>query len=182
MKRLILSSRNRLKSYAALTLVFGILAIHAIANLALAKSAEPNDARYEAYVVGIADGDTITVLTNQNEQVKIRLYGIDCPEKKQAFGTKARQFIADLVFNKAVSIQPIQRDRYGRLVAKVYVDNRDVGLTMIEYGYAWWYQQYAKKATDYKQAQAKARRQQLGLWADANPVAPWMFRKHKGEQ
>lgn len=182
MKRLILNSRNSLKSYAALTLAFGILISPAIANLALAKSAEPNDARYEAYVVGIADGDTITVLTNQNEQVKIRLYGIDCPEKKQAFGTKARQFIADLVFNKTVSIQPIQRDRYGRLVAKVYVDNRDVGLTMIEYGYAWWYQQYAKKATDYKQAQAKARRQQLGLWADANPVAPWMFRKHKKEE
>ena len=182
MKRSIHNSESRLRSYAALTLVFGILAIHAIANLAFARSTEPTDARYEAYVVGITDGDTITVLVNQHEQVKIRLYGIDCPEKKQAFGTKARQFLADLLFNRTVSVQPIQRDRYGRLVAKVYVDNRDVGLTMIKYGYAWWYQQYAKKSTDYKQAQAKAKRQQLGLWADANPVAPWMFRKHKKEE
>ena len=148
MKRLILNSRNRLKSYAALTLAFGILISSAIANLALAKSAEPNDARYEAYVVGIADGDTITVLTNQNEQVKIRLYGIDCPEKKQAFGFKAKDFLSSLIFGCAVTVKPTGRDIYGRTIARIYHADRDVGLAMIECGYAWWYQQYAKKDVD----------------------------------
>ena len=161
-------------------IVFGITSL-ALAQIAPAKSAEPVDAGWRGRVVGITDGDTFTVLAANNEQVKIRIYGIDCPEKKQAFGAKAKQFLSSLIFECNVTIKPLGKDLYGRTIAKVYHADRDVGLTMIESGHAWWYQQYAKKDVDYKKAQEKARRQQLGLWVDNNPIEPSKFRKHKGE-
>jgi endonuclease YncB( thermonuclease family) len=176
MKHLILSYRNRSKNFGVYILVFGILI--AILNMSTAALAL-KQAQWDAVVVGVTDGDTITVLTPTKEEVKIRLYGVDAPERKQSFGTKSREFLASLVFGQTVVVAPFGKDLYGRTIAKIFLNDRDVGLTCIEYGYCWWYQTYAKKEITYKKAQAKARKQELGLWVDVKPIPPWEFRKAK---
>jgi len=94
-------------------------------------------------VVGIADSDTITVL-NGKTPVKIRLYGIDCPEKGgQAFGNKAKQFTSDMVFKKQVQIEPMDQDRYGRTVAWVFVDGKNLCEELVAAGLAWHYKKYS---------------------------------------
>lgn len=168
--------RNRLRNLGVYTLAIGMSLLMAGMSQAATKKTL---AQWEAVVVGIADGDTVTVLTPSKEQVKIRLYGVDAPEKKQAFGVKSKEFLASLVYGQTVTILPFGKDLYGRTIAKVFFDNRDIGLTCIEYGYCWWYQDYAKKELAYKKAQDKARKQELGLWADPKPVPPWKFRKYK---
>jgi micrococcal nuclease len=92
-------------------------------------------------VVGIAAGDTITVF-NGKTPVKIRLYGIDCPERGQPFGKKAKKFTSDMVFRKQVKIQPVDRDRYGRTVAWVYVDGQNLCEELVRAGLAWHYKKY----------------------------------------
>ena len=179
MKRSTHNSRNNSKNYGAFILASGVILISLALAATVNAKTNQSEATWQGKVVGITDGDTVTVLTSTNEQVKIRIYGIDCPEKKQAFGTKARAFLASLIFGQTVIIQPSGKDLYGRTIAKISYEDRDIGLTMIQYGYAWWYQAYAKKEIDYKKAQVKAKDQQLGLWQDANPVEPWKFRKHK---
>ena len=180
-KHSIHNSRNSLWRYIiSFIIAFGLMTI-ALANPATAKQAKPESAAYDAKVIAITDGDTITVLTDTKEQIKIRIYGIDAPERRQAFGAKAKQFLSSLIFEGNVTIKPLGKDLYGRTIAKVYHADMDVGLTMIESGHAWWYQQYAKKDVDYKRAQERAKKQQLGLWADSNPIEPSKFRKHKGE-
>ena len=129
-------------------------------------------------VVAIADGDTITVLDANQVQRKIRLEGIDAPEKKQAFGTRSRQTLGDLVAGKDVTVQWNKKDRYGRIIGHVYLGDRDIDLEMVQAGMAWHYRQYSKSA-ELASAEAEARKDRLGLWADANPVPPWAFRKAK---
>jgi endonuclease YncB( thermonuclease family) len=95
-------------------------------------------------VVKIADGDTLTVLDRSNRQHKIRLVGIDAPERKQPFHTKSRQNLADLVFGKEVAVEWHKRDRYKRILGKVVLDGQDVNLAQIRAGLAWHYKQYGK--------------------------------------
>ena len=90
-------------------------------------------------VVAVADGDTITILTSAKEQVKIRLHGIDAPERGQDFGTKSKQALSDLVFGKQVRIETEGKDRYGRVIGTVFVDGVDVNLAMVDMGLAWHY-------------------------------------------
>ena len=136
-------------------------------------------AELRGLVVSIADGDTITLLDNSNTQHKIRLYGIDAPERKQDYGTKARQTLAALVHNKTVKVDVLETDRYGRKVGKVYVGNMYVNLIMIATGMAWHYDQYAKKDTDLKDAQKSAKKSAIGLWSHPTPVPPWQWRQSK---
>lgn len=137
---------------------------------------------WQGKVIAVADGDTMTVLTNSNEQVRIRLYGIDTPEKAQSFGTKAKQALAEMTFGKQVEILPVVKDRYGRTVAHVLIDREEVNGRMIEDGWAWVYQQYCKEAvcTQWSAWEAEARSLGAGLWADPNPTPPWEWR-HGGE-
>lgn len=127
-------------------------------------------------VVGVTDGDTITVLKDK-VQYKIRLAGIDCPEKNQDFGTKAKQFTSDLVFNKEVIVTIQTIDRYGRSIGFVTLRNGTVlNKELLKAGLAWHYVQYSKD----KELQAledKAREARIGLWVYDNPVPPWLFRK-----
>ncbi|WP_254772745.1 thermonuclease family protein [Nitrosospira multiformis] len=95
-------------------------------------------------VVKIADGDTVTILDESNRQHKVRLVGIDAPERKQPFGTVSRQHLADLVFGKTVVVKWQKRDRYQRILGKVLVDGQDVNLEQIKAGLAWHYKQYGK--------------------------------------
>jgi len=130
---------------------------------------------YSGKVIGISDGDTCTVLTAENQQVKIRLAGIDTPESSQAFGTKAKQALSEKVFGRTVEVKEQSKDRYGRTVADIYLGARWVNLEMVAEGWAWHYKEYSK---DPKLASAEraARLAKSGLWADKEPVPPWDFR------
>lgn len=135
-------------------------------------------------VVGIADGDTVTVLDASNTQFKIRLMGIDAPEKKQAFGNKSKESLSALVFNKQVKVEYSKRDKYGRTVGKISVGGVDANLEQVRNGLAWHYKQYQKEQSvedrlTYAQAEDLARSGRLGLWVDKEPIAPWDFRKEK---
>ncbi len=96
--------------------------------------------------MGIADGDTLTILDTSNQQHRIRLYGIDAPEKKQPFGSRSKQNLAALAFAKHAVVEWTKPDRYGRIIGKVIVDGQDVGLRQIEAGLAWWYRKYVPRA------------------------------------
>ena len=128
-------------------------------------------------VVGVADGDTVTVLTPAKKQVKVRLDGVDAPEKAQAFGDKSKQFTSQMVFGKQVSVDVKETDRYGRSVGVVSVDGKNLNVALVSNGFAWWYREYAKDNEVLMNAESRARRERVGLWADANPVAPWDFRR-----
>lgn len=132
-------------------------------------------------VVAIADGDTLTVLDANRVQHKIRLAGIDAPERKQPFGQRSRQMLADLVFRAHVEVIAEKKDRYGRTIGKVIHQGRDVNLVLVSEGMAWHYKQYAREqsAPDrmlYAAAEEEARTQRKGLWRDPHPVSPWSWR------
>jgi len=130
---------------------------------------------FEAKVVSVHDGDTITVRTD--ETIKIRINGIDAPELKQPFGQASKQAMSGLVFGQTVTIKPDKKDRYGRLLARVEIAGKDTSLTMVELGMAHWYEAYAKHDTQLQSAQTQARAAKRGLWSDPKVVAPWDFRK-----
>ena len=132
---------------------------------------------FEAVVVGVYDGDTITVRTD--ETIKIRLYGIDAPELKQPFGQASKQAMSGLVFGKNVTVKPDKKDRYGRTIARVEADGRDVSVQVVETGMAHWYEQYAKRDIELQSAQIKAKSAKLGVWSVPDAIAPWEFRKQK---
>jgi endonuclease YncB( thermonuclease family) len=134
------------------------------------------------HVVAVSDGDTITVLDDNKQRHVIRLMGIDAPEKAQAFGQKSKQSLSDLVFNKDVSVSWFKRDRYGRTVGQVYVDETDVCLEQIMRGLAWHYKQYereqsAEDRSRYAIAEEQARNARIGLWNDELPSEPSKFRR-----
>ncbi len=136
-------------------------------------------------VVGVNDGDTITVLNGSKAQHKIRLAGIDAPEKSQAFGERSMQHLSDLVFGKTVTVDWNKTDKYGRTVGKVIVNGQDANLSQILAGLAWHYKQYEKEQsapdrTSYAQAEIDARTRQIGLWHDTAPIPPWYFRHGAG--
>jgi endonuclease YncB( thermonuclease family) len=137
-------------------------------------------------VVGVADGDTITVLDADKVQHKIRLAGIDAPEKKQAFGNRSKESLSDMVFDKTVNVETEKRDRYGRQIGKVLVDGLDVNLVQVERGMAWFYRQYQREQSPndrklYEAAEDAAKAGKRGLWRDAEPVPPWDFRHNKSK-
>ena len=133
---------------------------------------------FQARVVGITDGDSLTVLDEQNRQHRIRLAEIDAPERGQPWGDRSRQALSALVFSKTVSVQQTDTDRYGRVVARVFADGRDVNRTMVEQGDAWAYRQYLTDQTLIA-TEARARQQGAGLWSmsDQQTVAPWEWRQ-----
>jgi micrococcal nuclease len=131
-------------------------------------------------VVGVIDGDSITVL-HDGRQEQIRLWGIDCPEKGQDFGTKAKQATSVLVFAKTVEVEPVTTDRYGRTVALVRVGDTLVNEELIRQGLAWVYIRYCDRAIcqEWKKLEAEAREKKRGLWSMPKPVAPWEFRRQR---
>ena len=133
-------------------------------------------------VVGVSDGDTITVLDDKKQRHVIRLMGIDAPEKAQAFGQKAKESLSDLIFGKDVSVTWFKRDRYGRTVGQVYVADIDVCLEQIKRGFAWHYKQYEREQSEedrsrYAEAEKEASIARVGLWLDEKPIEPSKFRK-----
>lgn len=137
----------------------------------------PYTSAAQAYrVVKIADGDTLTALSADLQQVKCRLYGIDAPEKKQAFGQASKLSLAELSFGRTALIDIVGRDRYGRAICRVAVAGVDVNKEQIARGMAWMYREYAKDSA-YSDAESVAQTRRVGIWRDARPVPPWTFRK-----
>jgi micrococcal nuclease len=130
--------------------------------------------------IGVSDGDTISTMI-AGRAVKIRLEGIDCPEIGQDFGTRAKQFTSALVFGKDVKVKEYNLDRYGRTVARVYVQGRDVSLELVKAGLAWHYKKYSSDPV-LAEAEDQARRAKTGLWSMPSPVPPWDFRKSHRRQ
>lgn len=133
-------------------------------------------------VVRVADGDTVTVLDSSNTPHKIRLMGIDAPERKQAYGQRSKQSLSEMVAGKTVSVDWNKRDRYKRIVGKILLDGRDVNLEQVKRGMAWHYKAYEREQdvedrSAYAQAEYGAQRGKVGLWADARALAPWEFRR-----
>lgn len=145
---------------------------------------EANTLLAEAQIVNIADGDTLTVLGPDKNTYKIRLQGIDAPEKKQPFGQACKESLMQLTNHQLAEVEAYKKDRYGRIVAKVRVDGKDLALEQIKTGCGWHYLAYEKEqsAQDqkaYTKAEQQARAAERGLWQDAKPVAPWDFRKQQ---
>ena len=138
-----------------------------------AVAAEP--ATLAGKVVSVHDGDTLRVLDAAGTQHKVRLQGIDSPETRQAFGTKARNRLADLTLGKAVTVRVHGRDRYGRTLGTVEAAGQDVNRQMVADGFAWHYVEYSKDA-GLARAERDARAAGRGLWADKAPVPPWEWR------
>ena len=131
---------------------------------------------YVVKVVGITDGDTFTGLTADYKQVTCRIFGIDAPERRQAFSNRAKQKLSDLIFGKQVKIK-IQGRHFKRAVVWVYTpDGKDVALEMLRAGLAWHYKQFSKDV-EYAELEDAARQRKIGLWADKNPIEPWNYRK-----
>ncbi|HWA12266.1 MAG TPA: thermonuclease family protein [Burkholderiales bacterium] len=159
---------------------------HALAALALLVfSCHPAlAAQLQGRVVGVSDGDTITLLTGERRQYKIRLSGIDAPEKKQAFGNVAKQTLSRQVFGRPVVVEWSKTDRYGRIVGRIEVDGADVNLEQVREGSAWVYTQYLKElpAQDrkrYLDAEQQAKEERRGLWRDSDPEPPWQWRRER---
>ena len=129
-------------------------------------------------VVGIHDGDSITVLSVEKKQIKIRLEGIDAPELKQAFGSRAREHLSSLIMGKDVTLIVKGEDLYKRTLSKILLGAQDVNLSMVRDGFAWHYSKYSKDKK-FAEAEAEARIKKKGLWMDQNPVAPWDYRSNE---
>lgn len=126
-------------------------------------------------VVSIADGDTFTMLVN-NEKIKIRLYGIDCPEKGQDFSNVAKEFLSGYVFGKTVSVKEMDTDRYGRTIGMVTIEGINVNEKLLEAGLAWHYTTFDKNPA-WAELEEEAKKAKRGLWVNHNPIPPWDYRK-----
>jgi endonuclease YncB( thermonuclease family) len=135
-------------------------------------------------VTHVTDGDTLTLLIAGTEKHKIRVAGIDAPERTQSYGSQSTANLVQQAFNKAASADCHKVDRYGRDICTVFVDGRDVGLQQIADGLAWWYRKYANEqsTTDqqsYERAETTAKQNRLGLWSESDPMAPWHWRRER---
>ena len=135
-------------------------------------------------VVRITDGDTLVVLDTNKIQHKIRLVGIDAPEKKQAYGKKSKDNLSALVAGRYVVVEYEKRDRYKRILGKIMLSGKDMNLEQVASGMAWHYKKYQgeQSRTDqqrYSEAEIDARRAKRGLWYDPEPIPPWEYRKLK---
>lgn len=138
-------------------------------------------------VIAVSDGDTLKVLDENNVEHKIRLKGIDAPEKKQDFGQKSKDSLSELVFGKTVTIDNTSTDRYDRTVGKVIIENnKDVNLEQIRRGMAWFYKDYSRELnafdkSEYAKSEELAKNDKKGLWSNKRPQAPWDYRKKQRE-
>lgn len=130
-------------------------------------------------VVAISDGDSLTVRCGQSgayEQLRVRVAAIDAPERRQAYGTKSRQHLAQLCHRQQARLKPLSRDRFGRTVADVSCQGQDVARAQVSQGLAWVAPGYAQEHPFLTSLERQARARRLGLWAQKKPTPPWAFR------
>ena len=132
----------------------------------------------EGKVVKVKDGDTIVILDENNKQHTIRVADIDCPEKNQPFGKKAKWFVSDQIYLKTVKIDVKSKDRYGRTIGLVLYQNKNLSGELLKVGLAWHYKKYSNN-NYFSRLEKTAKQNKKGLWIDKNAVAPWNWRKYK---
>lgn len=135
----------------------------------------------EGHVVCVSDGDSVVLIDAAQQEHTLRLAGIDAPERGQAFGPAARLVLAQAVLGRVVRFEIQKRDRYGRAVGRLVVDDTDVALRLVEQGLAWHYTRYTHEQPEperrrYAEAELKARQAGRGLWSDPSPIPPWEWR------
>jgi micrococcal nuclease len=145
----------------------------------LGQKGMPSDETYR--VLKVSDGDTVTI-NDHGEKRKLRLYGIDAPEKDQEYGMESREYLYNRIQDKAVNVDFISKDRYGRDISVIYLDGENINEAMVKEGYAWWYKDYAKDDLQYREYELKAKESKKGLWGRKNPVPPWEFRKRNKQK
>lgn len=158
--------------------------VHAVCVLLFTWTNAAVAAQLDGVIVGITDGDTVTLLDKKRTQYKVRLTGIDAPESGQPYSQRSRQNLSVLVFNKKVTVEWSKRDRYGRILGKVLFSEVDINLKQVEAGLAWHFKKYAKEQPGddqmrYAEAENRARTLREGLWRDDKPIPPWEWRKDK---
>jgi len=131
---------------------------------------------FEGRVVEVVDGDTVGVMHDGRAE-RIRLHGIDAPEKRQAYGRRAQDFLGEMIFKQTVRVVVRSKDRYGRQVADLYLGKKHVNQEMVRAGMAWWFRRYAPTDQTLRLLEESAREAGLGLWADPEANAPWYFRR-----
>ena len=148
-------------------------------------------ADFTAKVQRVVDGDTVHVIDKAGKKFKVRLTGIDAPEKNQPYGLAATYKLTEILINKLVLLKskpnngkPYTIDRYKRVLAKIILDGRDINLSQVLRGYAWHFKRYQKQQSPsdrelYSEAEIDAKKNELGLWEEKNPIAPWKWRKIK---
>lgn len=157
--------------FRALLSVLFLVVLHA-------PSVAATDFPFTGKVVAVLDGDTIEVL-HQGKAERIRLRGVDCPEKKQPFGQKAKQFTSMLVFGKTVTVVPSEKGRYGRTIGDVFLPTgANLSYELVRAGLAWWYQQYSDDVV-LAALELEAQLARRGLWIDPHPIPPWEYRHPK---
>lgn len=144
--------------------------------LGLLLNAQPLE--FQGKVTAVKDGDTFKILY-QKQEITVRLAHIDSPEKKQAFGTKAKQYASDLCFGKKVTVKHSgKKDRNGRVLGEVFIGNVNINQELVKKGLAWHFKKYSK-SEEYAQLENSARKEKIGLWSEKSPIAPWEWRKMK---
>ncbi len=170
---------GQLLAGAAVAAIGALFGIGTLADAGAPKGIQTITGR----VVGVADGDTLTVLTANNDQHRIRLQGIDAPERNQPFGQRSKQHLSDLAFGQVITVRWRKLDPYGRVVGQVLLpDGGDASLAQMKAGLAWFFRRYERELEPeerriYAEAEGLARAQKLGLWSDPSSVPPWDFRK-----
>lgn len=130
-------------------------------------------------VVAIVDGDTFKLLTKDSTLINVRLANIDCPESKQPYSQKAKQFVSDAIFGKVITIKEVKKDRYKRSISYViYNDNLNLSKELLKQGFAWHYKKYSKDP-DLQSLENQARLKKVGLWQDPHAIPPWEWRANK---
>lgn len=163
---------SNFKSYLSIAL----LCIISLSFYHLANGQQKNKS-IKGYVVGIMDGDTYDLLLDDKTKIRIRMHGIDAPEKGMPFSRVSKKFLSNLCFNKTVTIIKTDDDGHGRIVAKTYTsDGKECGEELLKAGLAWHYKKYNSEKK-LAQMEIEARRKKIGIWSDANPIAPWEIRK-----
>lgn len=160
-----------------LRILIALIVALAMGTLDLEYPATASKKSYNAKVIGIADGDTVVIRRNGRKE-KVRLFGVDCPEKRQAFGPDASQFTHLVTLNTNVTVVPVHQDRYGRVVAYLILENgRNFNYLLVSEGLAWWFRRYAPNDFQFAGREILARLKGKGLWLEASPVPPWEYRK-----
>mgnify|MGYP003380873995 CR=1 FL=1 len=172
--------RDTIEHYAARPEASWRKATTQLEELGKAKEGQPTpEFGITGRVVRVADGDTISVLDRNNTQYKIRMHGIDTPEREQRYGKAARDALLTMVDEKTVGVVVLGKDQYGRIDGTVYLGDSNINLAMVAGGHAWWYRHYAPDDRQLQVAEELARTNKQGLWAQSDPMPPWDWRRQQ---
>ncbi len=146
-------------------------------NEAVPEKSKAEDYALSGRVVRVADGDTVSILDAQQKQHKIRLFGIDAPERDQAHGSIASRTLADMIDGEVVGVEQRDIDDYGRIVGVIHFQGQNINVAMVAGGHAWWYRRHARSEAALASAEATAKAEGRGLWSATEPTPPWEWRR-----